>query len=43
MNLEGCQALDMGISNGRGGVMLNLTPEQYAKLNTDIIFSPKRS
>jgi hypothetical protein len=32
MNLEGRQALDMGISKGRGGVTLKLTPEQYAKL-----------
>jgi hypothetical protein len=33
MNLEGRQALDFGINNGRGGVMLKLTPEQFAKLN----------
>jgi hypothetical protein len=33
MNLEGRQALEMGISNGRGGVTLQLTPEQYGKLN----------
>ena len=32
MNLEGRQALDMGISNGHGGVTLKLTPEQYHKL-----------
>jgi hypothetical protein len=32
MNLEGRQALDMGINNGRGGVTLKLTPEQYHKL-----------
>lgn len=32
MNLEGRQALDMGINNGRGGVMLKLTAEQYARL-----------
>jgi hypothetical protein len=27
MNLEGRQALEMGISSGRGGVTLKLTPE----------------
>jgi len=32
MNLEGRQALDLGISNGRGGVTLKLTPEQFRKL-----------
>lgn len=32
MNLEGRQALDLGISNGRGGVTLKLTPEQFKKL-----------
>lgn len=32
MNLEGRQALDMGINNGRGGVTLKLTREQYRKL-----------
>jgi hypothetical protein len=32
MNLESCQSLDTGISNGRGGVTLKLTPGQYAKL-----------
>jgi hypothetical protein len=33
MNLEGRQALEMGIDTGRGGVMLELTPDQFAKLN----------
>jgi hypothetical protein len=32
MNLEGRQAIDMGIAGGKGGVMLKLTPEQYLKL-----------
>ena len=32
MNLEGRQALELGIANGRGGVTLKLTPAQYAKL-----------
>jgi hypothetical protein len=32
MNLEGRQALELGIHNGRGGVTLKLTAEQYAKL-----------
>jgi hypothetical protein len=32
MNLEGRQALDHGIENGRGGVWLLLTEEQYQKL-----------
>ena len=31
-NLEGRQALELGIANGRGGVTLKLTPDQYAKL-----------
>jgi len=31
-NLEERQALDHGIEIGRGGVWLNLTAEQYAKL-----------
>ncbi len=32
MRLEDRQALDYGISLGRGSVWLNLTPEQYQKL-----------
>jgi len=32
MNLEGRQALDHGIENGRGGIWLLLTEEQYQKL-----------
>ncbi len=32
LNLEGRQALDSAIANGRGGVWLELTPEQYANL-----------
>ena len=32
MRLEDRQALDCGISIGRGSVWLNLTPEQYQKL-----------
>jgi len=32
MNLEGRQALDHGIENGRGGIWLLLTQEQYQKL-----------
>jgi hypothetical protein len=32
MNLEGRQALEMGIRNGRGGVTLKLTAEQYERL-----------
>jgi hypothetical protein len=32
-NLESRQALDQAIAIGRGGVFLNLTEEQYAKLN----------
>jgi hypothetical protein len=31
-NLESKQALENGISMGRGGVLLNLTQEQYDKL-----------
>jgi hypothetical protein len=31
-NLESRQMLEYGISSGRGGVTLNLTGEQYAKL-----------
>ncbi len=34
MDLEGRQALEHGIEIGRGGVWLNLTTEQYAKLRT---------
>ena len=32
MNIEGRQALDLGISRGRGGVTLKLTSEQFRKL-----------
>ena len=32
MHLEGRQALDHGIENGRGGIWLLLTQEQYQKL-----------
>jgi hypothetical protein len=32
MDLEARQAIEHGIEIGRGGVWLNLTPEQYAKL-----------
>lgn len=32
MNLEGRQAIDHAIENGRGGVWLRLTDEQYQKL-----------
>ena len=32
LNLEGRQALDHGIENGRGGMWLDLSEEQYAKL-----------
>jgi hypothetical protein len=31
-NLEGLQALEHGIETGRGGVWLNLSEEQYARL-----------
>lgn len=31
-NLEAKQALEMGIDNGKGGMFLKLTPEQYTKL-----------
>jgi hypothetical protein len=34
MHLEGRQALDRAIEVGRGGVWLELTEEQYAKLKT---------
>lgn len=37
MNLEGRQALDMGISNGLGSVTLKLNREQYAKLTEAIL------
>jgi hypothetical protein len=33
-NLESRQALDQAIGIGRGGVFLNLTEEQYARLKT---------
>ena len=33
-DLAAKQALDYGISTGRGSVWLWLTPEQYAKLKT---------
>ena len=32
LNLEGRQALDHAIDQGRGGIWLELTEEQYAKL-----------
>jgi hypothetical protein len=32
LNLEGRQALDHGIETGRGGLWLDLSEEQYAKL-----------
>jgi hypothetical protein len=32
-DLESAAALEHGIEIGRGGVWLNLTPEQYARLN----------
>jgi hypothetical protein len=32
LNLEGRQAIDHAIANGRGAIWLELTPEQYAKL-----------
>ena len=32
VNLEGRQALDNAIENGRGGIWLELTEEQYGKL-----------
>jgi hypothetical protein len=32
-NLEAKQAIERGISNGKGGVFLKLSPEQYAKLD----------
>jgi hypothetical protein len=31
-NLEAKQAIEKGISDGKGGVFLKLSPEQYAKL-----------
>jgi hypothetical protein len=31
-NLEAKQAIERGISNGKGGVFLKLSPAQYAKL-----------
>jgi hypothetical protein len=34
-NLESRQALEQAIAIGRGGVFLNLTGEQYAKLQTN--------
>jgi hypothetical protein len=34
-NLESRQALDQAIEIGRGGVFLNLTAEQYAKLKAN--------
>jgi len=38
-NLESRQALEHGISVGRGGVFLTLTEEQYSKLKSE----PRRS
>jgi len=32
LNLEGRQALDNAIENGRGGIWLELTEEQYERL-----------
>ena len=32
MKLEDIQAIEYGISTGRGSVWLNLTPEQYRRL-----------
>jgi hypothetical protein len=32
MNLEGHQALEYGIENGRGGIWLLLTDDQYERL-----------
>ena len=32
MNLEGRQAIEHAIENGRGGVWLELSEEQYARL-----------
>ena len=34
LNLEGRQAIDHAIENGRGAIWLELTPEQYAKLKS---------
>jgi hypothetical protein len=34
LNLEGRQALDHAIENGRGGIWLELTEEQYQKLKS---------
>ena len=34
MNLEGRQAMEHAIENGRGGIWLELSEEQYAKLKT---------
>jgi hypothetical protein len=31
-NLESKQALERGIENGKGGVFLKVTPDQYNKL-----------
>jgi hypothetical protein len=33
-DLESASALERGIEIGRGGVWLNLTPEQYSRLKT---------
>jgi hypothetical protein len=32
LNLEGRQAIELGIENGRGAISLELTEEQYQKL-----------
>lgn len=32
LNLEGRQAIEHAIENGRGAIWLELTPDQYAKL-----------
>jgi len=34
LNLEGRQAIEHAIQNGRGGIWLQLTPEQYEKLRS---------
>lgn len=36
LNLGDKQGLDCGISNGRGGIYLDLTAEQYRKLKTEV-------
>jgi hypothetical protein len=36
LNLAGRQAIERGISMGRGSVWLSLNPEQYAKLKGEL-------